>query len=421
MKSGYLRIGLLCAIINTLTLHAAQTRIDNLGYLANFYVRDNYNIWGFPSTIVNYPDRVFFESLSGDGLWSGGGNLKVSSVITLGMYFRDHERQIAYADPGIELDGLDFFINDDAAMHQFDVFAGFDMNNVDLGFHISTFSSTAFYNDPSIANFTIENKLSSYDVEGGISFKAGDRSRIDAAVMYSTSDFYFTYMGGRTRAPEEYSSYAVGGRMFYAHSPRVVIVPFLGYMQGNEGYRLLIDGMNGESGIRSLVDRHSQYIVGVALDIMPFRKNLVTFASGVVSSSMTRDATYANELYILADDQSSYVAFPFFSLGVESWLTKWLGVRVSAYELLEKYTDKEGITPRLLTNTEMTGSSYGARLGLAFKLGQFEIDTIVDTNGSADFLHNPAYLLSGDHSGTLFSQVSLTYHFNEDKTGKSSE
>ena len=96
-------IGLLIVILGITGLLASDTRIKTLGFgnIANYYVRDSYNVWSFPSTIVNYRNMVFFESSYPDKswqLWSGGIQFPVSQNITLGVYLQNSKERILYTD-----------------------------------------------------------------------------------------------------------------------------------------------------------------------------------------------------------------------------------------------------------------------------------------------------------------------------------
>ena len=97
---------------------------------------------------------------------------------------------------------------------------------------------------------------------------------------------------------------------------------------------------------------------------------------------------------------------------MEARFTKWLGARLSFYELLQTYQSEEAIDDEQLDETRLTGSTYSAMFGLFFKLGHFTLDTLVDTDGAADFLHQGPYILSGN-TNALFTQISLTYNFKQ--------
>ncbi len=114
-------------------LQASDTRIRNMGYLANFYIRDSYNVWLFPSMLTSYRSLIIIDSDLGDGLWSGGIHLPVSPTFTLGVYMNNRTRDLTYADTQFLGRGLYYpNLNPDGnfgntASHQFTVFAALQM------------------------------------------------------------------------------------------------------------------------------------------------------------------------------------------------------------------------------------------------------------------------------------------------------
>ena len=55
-------VSIILLLIMLPSLHAGETRIQTLGYEANYYVRDDNNVWYFPSTLPNYRSMVIAES-----------------------------------------------------------------------------------------------------------------------------------------------------------------------------------------------------------------------------------------------------------------------------------------------------------------------------------------------------------------------
>ena len=83
----YLTMGAVLFIIMISNLQAGGTRIQTLGYEANFYVQDDNNIWYFPSTLPNHRSLVIAESEYPHGeLWSGGVHVPITTELTLGVY-----------------------------------------------------------------------------------------------------------------------------------------------------------------------------------------------------------------------------------------------------------------------------------------------------------------------------------------------
>jgi len=405
---------ILVFLIYTTLLTASETRIVTMGYNTNFYIRDSYNIWAFPSTIVNYQNMVVGESSLDNQLWSGGIHIPLSQSVVVGIYTSNEKADISFTD-------TDYL--GDQADHQFDVFLGVDGVNTDFGLHLQTFSKKATYTNAANADFNWEEKLGRLGFEGGISHKMNSQTRLDATIFYQASSFSNVMVGldpDQYLEPYKYSYIGLGARMFYALSSKSMIVPFVSYASGGEGYQWLVTEDNNPVGdpFKSYRESGSMYVVGVAYDLMPKENNLVTLAAGVEGMSGKPEVAYytaPTPLPVLGE--MSYQTMPFINIGLESRIAKWLDARFSFYELLHSETEKDPVSATQLDEFVETGSSYAANFGLAFHLKNFDVDVLVDTDAAADFLHYGPYLLSGhnyDMHG-MFSQVSVTYRFGKDE------
>ena len=412
-------LGMMVFLLTVSGLRAGETRIVNMGYQTNFYVRDSYNIWAFPSTIVNYRSMAFVESQYGaNALWSGGIHVPVSSTFTLGVYLSNRTQQIQHTDTEFLMRFLTYPLLDfDEAAHQFTVFGGYQMTNMSIGIHVTSYSSKLTYTNPDDDDDNFEDKLGERTYALGMSYKANERTRFDGTVFYRSGSFAHTEAWRDTvqsKEPEGYNTYGVGLRLFYMLSPKTVLVPFLSYSQGGEGYRWLVreDPNTGlDLTEQTYIDKMTEYVIGVGLNFIPHEKNLIALATGFHSQSWTYEETwYVGTPWVA--DKASYQVFPFISIGLESKLTRWLAARFSFYELLETWRGQTAQTETVLDDGRLTGSTYAAKFGLAFKFGRFTIDALVGTEGAADFLHKGPYLLSGNDNA-LFTQLSVTYDFSE--------
>ena len=412
-------------VVLTVLLGASDTRIKGLGYLTNYYVRDPYNIWLFPSNIIGYKNMIFVDSKIDTTLWRGGIHFPIASTVTVGIYLSNDVEKIYYTDTEFKFDPFDrkdYFPNldKDEVSHQFTIFSGFELTNMDIGLLISSFSSRFTYNYTNPADTTAEvyeDKLSSRLYSVGIDYKLNERSRMDASVFYYSGGFSHTHSVGlfgdttKVKQPEGYNGYGINCRLFYVLNKNAVLVPFAGYFTGGVGYKNLIKTGNIYD---TYVDKISSYRVGIGVDIIPRKKSLVTIAGGIESQSGSLEVTMFNGNPPVTGSISEK-AFPFLSVGFETRLLKWLEARFSFYELLKSFTEKSPGVNSNLDEATITGSSYAARFGLSFHFRRIDIDTLIDTNTAADFIHYGPYLLGGkSYSGRgFFTNISITYKFKE--------
>ncbi len=421
-----------CLFVSTIlffmvvNLQAGETRIQTLGYEANFYVQDDNNVWYFPSTLPNYRSLVIAESEYPYGeLWSGGVHVPVNQNLTLAVYLMNSTQFITYSDTKFRVPlynipvRTEFYpgMDTDEASHQFTVIGGLRMNNIDLGLQVTSFNSKLTYINPDDTDDNFEDNLSTISAAGGVSFKANEKTRFDGTIFYEMSSFkhleYANYTYGDTaqwKQPYGYSTYGVGARMFYVLNPKAILVPFLSYMSGGQGYQWLVESLTTTGNISTYKDKVTLYILGIAADLIPYTNNLVTLATGFYNWTETYEMTLLSGTPPVPS-KMTYRALPFLSIGLESRIAKWLDVRFSFYELLETRILEEQVTATILDKGQLTGSTYSANFGLAFHVGRFDIDTLIDMDGAADFLHNGPYILSGKAYDGLFSKISVKYNF----------
>gem|GEM_PF-2688632 len=409
-------VAVLLIALGVSSLQGSDTRVTSMGYLANLYLRDNYNIWYFPSTITNYrnliiidsnngyfsgSDQLFGSPVYGNKMWRGGIHLPLSSAFTMGVYLSNDTRDLLIEDTSL-----------DQASHQFTLFGGYSMDNVDLGIYASSYSTKETFTDPDTPDNNTEENLTRREYGVGVSFKGNERTRVDGTIFYRTGDFA-SILAGRTAtqlmAPESYNSYGILVRVFYAYSAKVIIVPFAGYGVEKAGYRSLVP----DAFTLTQVYKSTMYLIGCGVDLIPFERALISLAAGYQKMSMTSDVTLSSGTPDPSNEYGGHV-LPFLSVGLEARLTKWLGARFSFYELLgTEITKSLSTVGDNLTERKETGSSYSARFGLWFRWARFTIDVLVDTESLSDFLHNGPYILSGNqHEQGLFPKLSITYNFN---------
>lgn len=405
----------LMLLLGVSSLFASDTRVTTMGYLANLYLRDNYNIWDFPSTLTNYRNLILIDSYSSSGadaLWSGGIHLPLGENFTVGVYLSNRTWALDYTDTQFNARSFIYSLASYEASHQFTVFGAYRMENMDLGLYVSSFGSKETFTDPEESDNNYEESLGAREYGVGVSLKPNDRTRFDGSIYYSTGDFKRIVTGAdpsQEIAPEGYNTWGILARLFYAYSARVIIVPFAGYGKAGEGYRSL----DPDAIVLTHVDKTSMYILGCGVDLIPFERALITLAAGYQKFASTYEQTWSSGSPPPSSEYSSST-MPFLSVGLEATLTKWLGARFSFYELLDTFVGKMDMTmDDVLEESKFTGSSYAARFGLWFKWSRFTIDTLIDTNGAADFLHNGPYILTGKSVAPLFVQISVIYNFTD--------
>ncbi len=407
MKTLKIVLLVLCLLLTAAApLSASGTRVQSLGYLANYYVIDSYNIWLFPSTLVNYDNNVFMESYTGNPLAGGGVNLPITSQISLGLYLTDDTRTIAYTDP--QLAGY-------VATQKMDILVGYRAGVFNYGVHLASYTNKGEYSDP-VNDVSQNGHLSSTSIEAGVSYKADSRNQLDASFSYTGRDFQYEDTSRDTaiyREPSGHRTISFTARYLYSMTDKVVLVPFFNYTNSGMGYDNAVKQNSFTGGIASLTQKQNSLTVGAGFDIVPREKVLVTCATGMMRSSSTTDVTLITGTAGVQPESGTTI-LPFVNIGMEAELYHWLGFRMSMYKLIEKMTMKSAVSADELDEYNEYFNNYVANLGLYFRLRNLKIDVALDTNSGADFLHNGPFIISGKDystSGNLFKRVSLIYSF----------
>jgi len=408
MKKNGITIVLIFLLFTSISpVWGSGTRLETLGYLTNYYIIDSYNLWLFPSTIVDYNNKIFLESYTGNPLGEGGINLPVNPYVTIGIYLSDENRTIKYADP--ELAG-------NMANQRIDLFAGYRADRFNFGVHFATFQSKMEYSNPKDNKQNMNGELSSNTFEAGVSYIHDENSRLDATVSYTNRGFLYEDASRDTskiREPYGHHSIGLATRFLYSLSEKVVLVPFFFFFYHGEGYEFLVDSLLITENKRSMLEKDKMMTFGIAFNLVPREMVLVTCATGMMRQTSTTETSLIKGTAPIAAE-NSYSVFPFVNIGMEADLLKWLGLRLSMYKLMEKLVQRTPVDANNLDEYNEYSNQYSASLGIYFRFGRLKIDTMLDTNNAANFLHNGPYLLSGrDYSATnFFTRVSVIYNFN---------
>ncbi len=387
------------------SLWASGTRLETLGYMTEFYLVDSYNIWTFPSTIVQYNNNVFMESNPGNPLYQGGVNLPINPQFTIGLYISNETETIEYSDV-INPETMHMM---NEAEEQLDLFGGYSGEMVDFGLHLARYANSWEYTNPANTNENASGGISSFSIDLGMTYRPDNRSRVEGAFSFTTRSFNFEAVGqdpDQMTEPDGHNTIALGARYLYSMTDKVVLVPFAGFSSEGQGFKSLVPNANPSS----MVTKQNSFILGAGFNIVPRERVLVSCATGLVTSSSSTEISLTSGT-APAQPESGYMALPFLNIGLEAELRKWIGFRLSMYKLLEKTTSQEA-EGNLMAETSYKTNPYNANLGVYFKLGKLKIDALLDTDSNADFIHNGPYILSGhSYSGHLFKRVSLIYSF----------
>lgn len=388
-------------------LYATESRMTALGYPYGF-IRDNTDVHAYPATIFKY-NRTFNGELSDyyyDDYyydWSIGTNVPLKANV-FGAYFNLPTG--VYADDHLFWD--DYYDKDTGLdiSRKVQFYLGF-MDKFAVGFGMSIDSASNTHEDiPSKEDYKEEMGAHYYELSGGMStdmmdlglklFLTGGSWKDNSTSSYYEDERTFSGIGMN-----------LGGRYFIQENSSLDLVALANLAFESFGNEVVYPGSSkatetdnmDQSGLLFEVGAGANYKLGsnnnIILTIKPIR-----FASYGTKYSNSVNSDEVKHSY-------SYIYIPEYTLGLESYITKWLTGRVGAKQQYDfwKHT-AEG--PSNYTDSEEGeyDSSFDMNLGLAFKFGKFTIDTVLEK----DLLHNGPEFIGGVGDG-LATQVSVNFTY----------
>lgn len=353
---------------------ATDTRVETLGD-AGLFIRDDNNIWQFPSTVLDYRTTQVLSLAGRVNELTPRSDLRTTGIFPLprgmaiGAAFVAGERQVLYAP-----------LN---AKEQLHLFYGLPRGNRSFGLRLSRYGAQR--NQPP----TYERSVSVTEMELGLKTGLDRGWTIEGALHFSGTSFVDLIGGQKRSVPDGYYEYGLRLRGFLDLGENVQIVPLLTASNARRGARLSDDSrqsedyLKGRFGIGLQVDRPEALLLLVHASIS-YQRMEIKNSIGESSEIVTWD-------------------LPIAGLGLEKWLRPWLAVRAGAI-LRIRITDTQGGSQS--GQHRIVDTTTAQSLGLAFRLDGLQVDFALESM----VLQEGPYFLSG-REAPLFAKVSLVHTF----------
>jgi len=384
-------LALALAVFMTAPAFATWTRVVTMGNQV-VYGQDDYNIWGFTSTVNNYPRHLIIDhSVSASDLEFGltesiNGGTRLGMIVpfmknmVLGAFISDFSQDYGSFTPG----GGGSPITDGFADQKIDLFWGYRASNFDLGVRIDWYGEGV--------------EIGGTQSEGALGLNAGlgfnlSGNMLEANVMYRSLSFTNETFGA-TPVPitekDGGSDLGLNARYLIAYNSMVTLVPAFQYRSQKIGYTVPAPSTEAAQSTTTGWD------LGIGCNTVPLQGTEFLTSIGVRSFSAKVDSSGTDTLDA-SDSHMPYIAF-----GTEIQVKNWLQFRFGAEKTWDSIKDN-------LSNPEAKAwaASFDYMVGAGIMVGDLQFDVEVNPG----WFNAGPYLLSGESDGDMFGWISIKYDY----------
>ena len=419
---------------------ATDTRVLTMGDNNNIML-DDANIWLYPSRIGFHPDLAVAEfgyylggpildTLvnygPGEEMSRFGVNFKFGSdnPRVVGLYLHNNAPFDHMYSPLLPIahGPIDFISRSNFSNKRIDLFYGQMFGENNIGLHFGLVNSSFEFDAESLLD---NDSYTQFNIDLGGTFAGG---KMDVAVgiekfSFKNLDTHLdstVYKAYDTYKDEGNMGYYFRGRYFYEYNPSYAFVPHLAFMHGTyeAGYYTWKGNTfdTTEHYINELRFTRkytvTDFDIGVGLHYTPATSVLAILDFGVRSNNVKREMDYDSTYYSWDDysyeTQDKNFAMPYFKVGFEADVFRWLDIRFGATSYWNKYTYESETT----IDGETTSGKYHEKyplnktyLGLGFNWDRLHVDCYTDP----ELFLNGFDFISGGGEGSMNFQISAMY------------
>jgi len=388
--------------------YATETRVMTMGEVNNI-VKDEANIWMYPSTINYYPKLFIGEFTTDyydkDGsayLWKVGANFpfgeESGNPWVLGAYFSEE----AYYNDIVYY----YSKSPEYAGKLMSLYYGRNLGEMPFGFVFSYFNDKD-KNEDSLVSSNYEESLSRMEFSLGLS-PLDKKLDIGVGIAFTTwTDEEFLVVDGDSAMrpitePSGNMDFAITARYWMDPMGKYVLVPHAGLMYSKEGADFYgTDEDNKWAVWVTREDKCMELELGLGMNYEASENVLLVGDMGFSLENDKETADYVDPDATDYSDEYKWLALPYFKLGIDGEVFKWLNLRSGVWTRWTRYSDKWDAYDR--SETYVSTSTY---FGAGFHWNNLVLDAAINT----DFLENGPYFISGEND-YLTEQVTLKYMF----------
>jgi hypothetical protein len=388
---------------------ASNTRVRSMGDVG-LILRDDSNLWLFPSTVMHYRNLAILE-LGGRreliyylpnqaGIDPGGGGLirlGGSGRHVIGGFVGESSERLPFAP-------LDPTTGQPLAMNRkIDLFYGVKNANSGLGWQLTYASGAHKSSSSSGVLGAIENKASVrlLGLSFGMTHSFATGGTLDLALRYENHGFEVTRTSGMAENSRGGHHLELLSRWTKGIKGGMEIVPFAGAKVGSDG-RDLGQGIGSQSTDLA----QNRILAGTGFNFRPDSNSVFSLGLSFFRSQETTTTDVGSSATKLT--QVTW-RLPFVFGGVETALFDWLRVRFGFQKALQTLS-RETRGTGLASNNDSEDTRSEGPFELAFGLGIHHRSLTIDFSLDPNYFKRGVYVLSGSQ-GNMFNLVTVTYGF----------
>ncbi len=397
MKSTfYWLILILLLVVQLVNSFGSDTRVHSMGN-ANGLMRDYYNIFIYPASIVEYPDYVvvgfggnqfaFQDQVPTVDKPYAGLSFGVLSRHVLGVFVDGNSDQLSFAPSLLR--------------YHYNLFYGVHFNAFSLGFraqHGSGIEKLSGYTGAAESN-NFEKSISVSSLTAGISLPLVNIGILDAALTYQITGFKNEAGGIKISEPADYNLISLESRFIYSWGESYALIPYVSYERNSSGQKVYQTEPNYYTETRL----GNTLLLGLGFNYKPYRSLLIIGGLNYLQSQLKNEVNQPGA--VTRTNRNNELYFPFIQLGFEAQLRSWFLMRMGMQKLIGNQK-AEYIYMNDVLKSEVSRAAFGVSIGIGFKFKDFTLDTMLDQ----DYLRRGPYILSGE-KGRMFPRVTATYAF----------
>jgi hypothetical protein len=341
---------------------ATQTRTMVMGDNDGIMV-DDYNVFRFPGRTYNYPNLAVAEFHDVDDFYNFGINWQFGDDTpwVLGTYFStlgevvpsflDGSSMVAWDGPG----------NNNRRIN---IVYGRQLGANNFGFHFD-YTRGSWEMDET----TDQSKESFGYYVFGFGLTEGSSGKWDLALQYGLGTWTDENVDGDDSTKSDgYYDLDVEGRFFVVKSPKVTLVPHAGFAVGK---RAMIDfGVDLADAADDITTKQTAFgfIAGIGMNYTSGPDLLGVCDLGIMYGKIK------TEVANVADDTWKVLSIPYFKIGLEADVFRWMDIRMGA----TSYWNITDIESDIFLDQKVKFAENDTYLGFGFHWGRLHVDTYTD-------------------------------------------
>ncbi len=362
---NFIIISFVFVMLLSMSAFASETRVMTMGDNNNILL-DDANIWMYPSRILDHTNIGVAEIGQFDSDFNQIGiNWKLDDNSALGTYF-----------------------STESSWDRINLFYGKDLNGNRFGVHLDLkhWSEKSENDTTFTGGLNSEAGESEYDITVGLTEANG---QWDVSLHFGTGSFTdIDTDGNDITEPDGINRIGVYGRYFKTRNPNYTTIYHAAIMTDKFAWK-------NSTTNNVTYEKELSLDVGCGINFTPSSHVLAVFDFGLIYTKITDEFTG------ISDTETKTFTFPYFKMGFDGEVFKWLDVRVGATSYW--HNEKEEFESQSFTQKYAENMTY---FGLGFNFGHAHID--LEANPRL-FVEGPDFISSA--SEDLGASMSFTYDF----------